>query len=746
MKLFLLYLLNFGHGKMNLPKKYQFQEYITTAAVQPALQFTENNPQAAEFEFDITSPSDGSAANTFELKSEKDGNELKGSLSIVSGVRLDRETLPQYLVTIRSVNGNGEKIEEKEVTISVADVNDNAPVIDQSSLMMEIHENAIVGDLVGTVKASDQDNGMFAKLEFKKASSGADTFYPRSGGSKGFDVAFKIDPSGEVYLIKQVTDLLNAEDYEKVTFDIEVRDDPDNPGAHSTTKGIVQVIIKDVNDHAPVFQVSDTTATISESAQIGDEIDITISAVDEDVAAENNYIEYRVVGDAPFKFIGDKLVVNGELDYEGKDQYILTIEAFNPRSAIGMSSETQLTIKISDKNEPPKCTGFTQSSTPLENQVDMESVGQMQCTDGDSGNQVLSYDMVDPAGFFGIDETGSIIVLTAPDREWSAKNPLNKLKDYVNNGLHTVTVTARDNGVPPLEKSMPISIGIGDTSDEPPMFSREDYLYICSDPQHLHLSPFALVDPDESGQIVATSALMAGFELEQVFGTTNMYQLNYDGSLNSFSGQLDTLELTATDDTGRETTKTFGIQICTCNDDGDKTQADDGTLACAVGVLPPNKGTFPWWIIILIVALLVGVILISTIVIVKRKGVQEKMNGHRDDEDDTQGLFSEDADGGEANDGKFDPNMPVLNGRQNTHNPWAKPRPDGDLGDIILQCKDAADQEEIVPNALLSFEFEGRNSIISDLSSLASWTGQSEKDLQLDDLPDAVQKNFRQHP
>jgi hypothetical protein len=65
----------------------------------------------------------------------------------------------------------------------------------------------------------------------------------------------------------------------------------------------------------------------------------------------------------------------------------------------------------------------------------------------------------------------------------------------------------------------------------------------------------------------------------------------------------------------------------------------------------------------------------------------------------------------------------------------------GELADIIKSFKETADQEDTVPNGQLTFEFEGRNSMISDLSSLHSYG--SERSLNLDNLPEQVKKQFR---
>ena len=90
--------------------------------------------------------------------------------------------------------------------------------------------------------------------------------------------------------------------------------------------------------------------------------------------------------------------------------------------------------------------------------------------------------------------------------------------------------------------------------------------------------------------------------------------------------------------------------------------------------------------------------------------------------------------------GQYDATMTLP--YQKTGRPdWVSAKPDGELADIINTFKDTADQEDTVPNGLLTFEFEGRNSMISDLSSVCSYS--SEQSLNLDTLPESVKKSFR---
>ena len=743
MKLLLFTLLHVGLARLHLPEEHQFQEY--TESVQPALEFNEDDASAARFAWEIT-PDDGK----FEVITleKQAGKPLYGDLHIKSDVSLDRETTDTYSVTIKSVDASGNTINEKQTTIVVSDTNDNPPIINQDSLRMEINENASPGDEIGRVTATDADLEKFAELEFSIIDKVA-IFYPRDGGSKDYSEAFDIAADGTVRLLNSYKKaLLDAETYQYAEFSIMVIDDPQNSGAHSMAKGTVKVFIKDINDNAPEFSPNmATTGSVSESAEIGDAVDITISATDKDQDANNNKIGYKVLDpNSPFEFVGSVLVLKEKVDFEGKDQYFVRIKAYNPDSTNpGIGSEIVITINVTDANEPPVCEPFAQSQIPMENDVSLvgTAVGRLECSDGDSGNQVLKYQISDDADFFSIDErTGSVTLKSIADREWSAK--MRPIEDYINNGMHTVAVTISDDGVPAMSATIPVQIKIGDQPDENPIFS-DGPLSICGEPKFLSNVHFTIVDPDENGAIDGDPTVAnMGFTVHRVAGSSTLWHLKYDGVLNTFIGQIDKLTITATDVEGGSEVKEMQLLICSCTAEG----IVNDLAACKSGIgTPANEATFPLWIIILIVALVIGVLLIATIVIVKKYRHKEPYDPNNVGPDDDQiHLFSKDTDGAPAGNGIYDPNMTLINEKPGQKPHWAKPRPDGDLGDIINQCKDAADNEEIVPNALLEYNFEGTNSIISDLSSLASWTGQSEKDLELDALPDATQKFFRQHP
>ena len=747
MKILPFCLVTCGFGRLSVPKKAQFQEYVA-AGPQPPLRFSDSDGNAVDMGYKVMSPS--GVADPFRLEREIVNGRLVGELYLDQV--LDRETTPEYVIQVESYDSSSNIVDSRDVTIVVSDTNDNKPVIDQNTLTMEISEDTVeAGHVVGYVHATDKDEGKFANLAFKKRSSGPDTFFPVTGNDRKYENVFNIetenpctDPMvpddkecGKV-TFKGNSQYLDSEKYEKVTFEIEVSDDPTNPAAQSHTIGTVTVFITDVNDNAPVFSPEMTlSGEVRESAQPGDKVGITFMATDADKDGINSHIAYEVVDqNVPFSVDGSELIVSGELDFESKDIYHLHVRAFNP-NAVGseLDTTTVITVTVLDTNEPPVCR-FDQSETPMENAAGETGrvIGRVECTDGDSGNQQMTYSLSDPAGFFEIDQDGSVRVVGELDREWSAKNAMNhgELNDYLNNGQHGVLVTVVDDGIPSMEGNFEVGVVIGDVADEAPMFDGNEEINFCSDPEKMSEVKFPIVALDQN--VVIDSVVVRDHEGEfQVTHSEGIFwHLAYTGSQNSLKNYLDQLTLVATDSNGRVSEKTYAVKICDCDSE------DLGNAPCFAGVTKVGGG-FPWWIIVVIVALLVGIILIGAIAMAKRRQGEKQVDDRMHPDDDNIPFISGDSHGGEALP-NFNPgNVAIVNEKPNRTG--TRPRPDGDLGDIINQCKDAADNEEIVPNALLSFEFEGRNSIISDLSSLHSFA--PEEDLKLDALPDTIQNKFR---
>ncbi len=76
---------------------------------------------------------------------------------------LDRETQPQFVLTVTATDGGGLSC-QSELFVTLTDVNDNEPTFTQSQYTVSIPENAEINTLLTRVSASDEDLGKMSLL------------------------------------------------------------------------------------------------------------------------------------------------------------------------------------------------------------------------------------------------------------------------------------------------------------------------------------------------------------------------------------------------------------------------------------------------------------------------------------------------------------------------------------------------------------------------------------------------------
>ena len=142
-----------------------------------------------------------------------------GDVSIDSGKSLDYETTAQYRLTVRaSETDNSDRYDEAVLTINLADVNDNAPVLTLAESAL-IARDASVNSVVASASAVDADED--SDLNFSIA----------SGNTAGY---FSITDSGSIVLAQS----LPAEGIDDIVLTVAVSD-----GVNTATD---QITISDV--------------------------------------------------------------------------------------------------------------------------------------------------------------------------------------------------------------------------------------------------------------------------------------------------------------------------------------------------------------------------------------------------------------------------------------------------------------------------------------------------------------------
>uniref|UniRef100_A0A667XAH2 Cadherin domain-containing protein n=1 Tax=Myripristis murdjan TaxID=586833 RepID=A0A667XAH2_9TELE len=265
----------------------------------------------------------------------------------------------------------------------------------------------------------------------------------------------------------------------------------------------VKIVVRDVNDHSPVFSSEKVDLEISElSAKDQDEGELGTQGyrIAESEMGELFSIEYRNMSDNPFNL---DLILTNKLDREVRDSYSLTIEAFDG----GIPARTgrlQVNIHILDENDNPPVFNQTEYHALVsEDAPVMSVVCQVLATDRDQGgNSQITYEInrrqSDSNEFFSINETTGVIYL-------------NKPLDFETQSFHELIINARDNGAQPEYSSTFVGVKVLNINDNSPtiniLFLSETGDAVVPEAAGIgeYVARISVSDPDfEEGRIAVT--------------------------------------------------------------------------------------------------------------------------------------------------------------------------------------------------------------------------------------------------
>ena len=231
---------------------------------------------------------------------------------------------------------------------------------------------------------------------------------------------------------------------------------------------IIHVIVLDANDNAPVFSQAVYKASLPENAPL-DTVVLTVSASDADegvngeVTYEFSRISERAKGLFSLNDETGEIKVKGPVDFESLSKYEMRIEA---KDGYGLSSHSKVMIDITDMNDDAPVIHLKSMSNPIAESVSTGTeVGIINVQDRDSGNngqvrcaiqQNVPFKLVP-----SVKNYYSLVTTEPLDREL--------VSDY------NITITATDEGSPPLSASKSVQLSVADVNDNPPAFEPESY-------------------------------------------------------------------------------------------------------------------------------------------------------------------------------------------------------------------------------------------------------------------------------
>ncbi|XP_034048820.1 protocadherin-17 isoform X4 [Thalassophryne amazonica] len=387
---------------------------------------------------------------SLEVKTRGDGTKFP---ELVIQRPLDREERSHHTLILSAMDG-GEypRSGTMQINVKVIDSNDNSPLFDQPSYIVEIPENSAPGKVLIDLNATDPDEG-----------NNGQVVYSFSGyAPERIRELFSIDSRTGVIKIQGEIDY---EESPVIEIDVQAKDLGPNP-----IPGHCKVTVKvlDRNDNWPsIGFVSVRQGAISEAAPPGTVIAL-VRVTDKD-SGRNGQLQCRVLGNVPFNLEENydnfyTVVTDRPLDREMQDEYNVTIVA-KDNGIPPLNSTKSFTVKILDEND--NIPRFTKSVYLLqipENNIPGEYLGSVLAHDPDLGQNGTVYYSIINSNVSGGDVNTYVNVNAANGAIYAVRS-----FNYEQIKYFDFKVLAKDAGSPHLESNATVRISVLDVNDNIPV-------------------------------------------------------------------------------------------------------------------------------------------------------------------------------------------------------------------------------------------------------------------------------------
>ncbi|KAM9356728.1 protocadherin gamma-A12-like [Symphorus nematophorus] len=369
---------------------------------------------------------------------------------LITSERIDRESLcgkkPSCVLKVDLVLEN--PLELHRLSLHIQDVNDNSPQFNDNLIEMEISESAEKGNRFSIEEAHDADIGQNAVQRYSL--------------QKNDNFILSVD-SNKVELVLE--NKLDREKQMEINLLLTALDGG-SPQRSGTV--VIHVTVLDANDNAPVFSQAVYKASLLENSLL-DTVVIKVSATDADegVNGDVTYHFGHVSDDDENVFSIDpktgEIRVTGEIDFEESSSFEMRVKA---KDGLGLTSYAKVIIDVSDMNDnapviylkslanhvPENVSPGTEVGIINVQDRDSDTNGQVRC----SIQQNVPFKLVPSIkNYYSLVTTGQL------DREL--------VSDY------NITITATDEGSPPLSSSKTVQLSVADINDNPPVFEEQSY-------------------------------------------------------------------------------------------------------------------------------------------------------------------------------------------------------------------------------------------------------------------------------
>uniref|UniRef100_A0A8C1V5W6 Protocadherin 10a n=1 Tax=Cyprinus carpio TaxID=7962 RepID=A0A8C1V5W6_CYPCA len=377
------------------------------------------------------------------------------------------------------------------VEIEVMDINDNPPSFPETDITVEITESATPGTRFPVENAFDPDVGTNALSTYAITTN--NYFY--------LDVQTQGDGNrfAELVLDKPL-------DREQQAVHRYVLTAVDGGQPQKTGTALLVVKVLDSNDNAPTFDQSVYSVSLRENSPVGTlVIQLNATDMDED---QNGEIVYSLSSHNPPR-IRDlfnidsrtgRIEVTGEVDYEESSTHQIYVQA-KDMGPNAVPAHCKVLVKLIDVNDnTPEISFSTVTESVSEQAAPGTVIALLSVTDRDSG------------------ENGQMTCELHGEVPFKLKSSFKNYYTIVTDGpldrekaeSYTLTVVAKDKGVPSLSTSKSIKVHVSDENDNAPRFMQSVYdVYVTeNNVPGAYIYAVSAVDPDVGQNAYVTYSIL----------------------------------------------------------------------------------------------------------------------------------------------------------------------------------------------------------------------------------------------